>query len=104
VSLPPPRSSQVKHYPGIGRCIYCGADDPSLLTNEHVIPLSLGGVLIFDKASCERCNKITRHFETTVARTMFGPFRVKHNIKTRHKNERPSNFEIGIIDKSGRSR
>lgn len=58
-----------------------------------------------DKASCKtKCNKITKDFERTIARTMFGPFRVKHNIKTRHKKKRPSHFEIGIIDASGHHR
>jgi hypothetical protein len=35
---------------------------------------------------------------------MFGPFRAKHNLPTRHKHERPSHFEIGVIDANGRTR
>jgi HNH endonuclease len=100
----PPRPGDIKHYSAIWKCIYCGESDASQLTDEHIIPLSLGGALILDKASCYKCNKITKAFERTIARTMFGPFRVKHNIKTRHKKERPSHFEIGIIDASGRRR
>ena len=73
--------SDVFHYPPVGRCIYCGATDE--LTDEHIIPFSLGGVLILDKASCngtKGCNKKTHKFEGVVARQIFGKFRAKHKL------------------------
>jgi hypothetical protein len=100
---PAPRSDKIFHYPAVGRCIYCG-EAKDQLTDEHVIPYSLGGVLILDKSSCKRCSAVTRDFETTIARTMYGPFRVKHEIQTRRPRERPTHFNIGIIDKLGRRR
>lgn len=81
----------VQHYPSVGQCIYCG-DDQSKLTDEHIIPFSLGGDLIFDKASCLKCNEITKRFEGVVGRSIFGHFRAKHDIRTRNPKERPTHF------------
>jgi hypothetical protein len=54
-----------------GACIYCGARG-TVLTNEHVIPLSLGGQHILERASCRACADITTKFERDVARDMWG--------------------------------
>jgi HNH endonuclease len=45
------------------RCIYC-EDGRAPFTREHVIPRGLGGGIIFPKASCEECRKITHDIET----------------------------------------
>jgi hypothetical protein len=38
-------------------CIYCLKDfAPQDLTDEHVIPLALGGLLVLKKAACSNCN------------------------------------------------
>ena len=59
-----------------GRCIYCGnQDDPGSLTREHVIPEGLGGGLLFLKASCKKCEKVTGQFEQECLRTNFSVYR-----------------------------
>lgn len=79
-------------------CIYCGAKEN--LTDEHVIPFALGGLLEIKKGSCRSCAEITSKFERTVARTMLGNFRVKFGAPTRRKHERPSDLILNILNGS----
>ncbi len=44
------------------------------------------------KASCKPCAKITHHFEYTCCRQIFGKFRIRHNLPTRRKKERPTHL------------
>jgi hypothetical protein len=44
------------------KCIYCGKLDTKL-SDEHIVPESLGGVHIIRKASCPECATITSRFE-----------------------------------------
>jgi hypothetical protein len=76
------------YYAPVGRCIYCG-DDRSKLTDEHIIPLGLGGVEILPDSSCKRCATITGKFEGTVLRAIYGDFRIRFDLPTRRKKERP---------------
>jgi hypothetical protein len=69
-----------KRYPPVGRCIYCGVSYD--LREEHIVPFSLGGVLILPKASCRKCENITHRFEYTCARQVFGKLTVRHNLAT----------------------
>ena len=66
--------------PTKGRCIYCGRADVRL-TDEHFLPLSLGGQHVIEKASCHSCADITKKFEQLVARYMRRPyaFHLSHN-------------------------
>jgi hypothetical protein len=48
--------------PTRGVCIYCGRTDVRL-TNEHLVPLSLGGQHILEGASCNDCADVTKKFE-----------------------------------------
>jgi hypothetical protein len=70
-----------------GACIYCGAHDV-LLTDEHVIPLSLGGQHILEGASCQSCADVTTRFERDVARDMWGDARNSYNVQSRRKRQR----------------
>jgi hypothetical protein len=70
----------------IGKCIYCGATGD--LTEEHVIPLGLHGVLKLDKASCRDCAAITSAFEGRVLSKMYGRARHVLNMRTRRKKKR----------------
>jgi hypothetical protein len=79
-------------------CIYCGAKEN--LTDEHVIPFSLGGLMKIEKGSCRSCAEITSKFERTVARTMIGNFRVKFGAPTRRMKERPSNLILNVLNGS----
>ncbi len=56
------------------RCIYCGKADVKL-TDEHFLPLSLGGQHVIEKASCLAYADITKKFEQHVARDMWGDAR-----------------------------
>lgn len=87
----PPRRSTRQVFPPVNRCIYCGASNVEL-TDEHIIPFSLGGIMELPKSSCKPCAKITHEFEYTCARQIFGKFRIRHNIKTRRKKERPTHL------------
>jgi len=51
----------VRHAP-LGRCLYClSSSDP--LTEEHLIPQSLGGRLTLRDAVCEPCRRLTGRLE-----------------------------------------
>lgn len=98
----PPKQTEIRHYAAVWECIYC--ECTTCLSDEHIIPLSLGGVLILDKSSCETCRKETGKFEQVIARTMYGAMRTRFRVATRRPRQRPKSFEIGIIDKQGRHR
>lgn len=82
--LPPP-----------GRCIYCPSPGT---TNEHIIPQSLGGRLVLQRASCEDCRKITSEFERVVTREMYWPLRLKLGFvgSRKHRKERPTHW-LGVL-------
>lgn len=95
-----PRPHAYVPVPPVGRCIYCGcADKP--LTDEHPIPLSLGGHLVLPKASCTACASKTHYYEDVTARTTFGNFRMRHGFPTRRKKERPTHIEFGTVGPDG---
>ncbi len=80
----------------VGKCIYCGATDN--LHDEHVIPESLNGVRILDKASCRDCGRITSRFEGSHARDSMLPVRTAWNMKSkRSKKRRPTKFPMKFI-------
>jgi HNH endonuclease len=76
-----------------GACIYCGARGV-VLTDEHVIPLSLGGQHILEDASCRSCANITTKFERDVARDMWGDARNSYNVASRRKRERKTHIVL----------
>jgi len=76
-------------------CIYCGSTEK--LSDEHILPYSLGGTPKIRKGSCERCRKETHGFETAV---LTGPMRYVRFIqgiqsRSRYK-EMPSTIEVQI--------
>lgn len=91
-------------FPSIGRCIYCGASGVKL-TDEHVIPFALvGNTVLFKKAVCERCRKVTHAYEERVLREMFGNLRVQLDAPTRRPNERVYTLHhtFRLLDAAGR--
>lgn len=74
-----------------GTCICCGTRD-GVLTDEHVVPLSLGGQHILVRASCRSCADITTKFERDVARDMWGDARNSYNVASRRKKERKTHI------------
>src|SRR5271167_1309452 len=82
----------------IGRCIYCGAHGPGVeLTDEHVVPYSLGSNAYLKDASCRDCADITKKFEQHVARNIYGHLRIHLGIQTRHVRERPTELPVRVI-------
>lgn len=76
------------YFPTKGACIYCRATSVKL-TNEHIVPYSLGGQHVIREASCNQCSDITTKFEDKVARGMWGDARASFNAPSRKKHERP---------------
>lgn len=90
--LPILRTLEVTHSAPVGHCIYCGETDGP--TDEHIIPLSLGGNYILDKSSCKRCAAITGKFEGGIARGFMYEARVAGNFPTRRPKERPTHLSL----------
>ncbi len=88
-------------YPPVGFCIYCGSRNVKL-GEEHIIPYALNGAMVLPMASCKKCEKETHSYEYTVCRKIFGNFRIRYNVRSRRKKERPSHIEIGTITKDGK--
>jgi hypothetical protein len=80
-----------KKYPSFGECIYCGVSGADVdLTDEHIIPFSLGGNAVIVDGSCKDCARETTKIENEVARRVYWEFRAHVNSPTRRKKERPS--------------
>jgi len=96
---------QGRRYPGYGRCIYCGSDGGADgLRDEHVVPFSLGGNTLIEKASCRSCERAINPVDTHLARSVYGQFRIHANVQTRNPKDRPptlpANFDIGGEDRT----
>jgi len=76
----------------VGRCIYCREPTSKKLGREHVVPLSLGGGIILQRASCDFHSTMTRHFEEEIAGQLLKPFRTIKGLPTRRKKELPTQF------------
>ncbi|MHC1724515.1 MAG: HNH endonuclease [Syntrophobacteraceae bacterium] len=85
----PPRT-----YSPVDQCIYCGST--AGLSNEHIIPLGLGGRLVLPKASCAKCGEATSKIERTCLRTMYGALRLLYDLPTRRKGNRPKTLPLKV--------
>src|SRR5437660_6760894 len=83
----------------IGKCIYCGTTEGAL-SEEHVTPFGLSGLLVLLHASCERCRDITSALETTILRDQMSAARSALRTKTRHPKERAKPQPM-LIEKDG---
>jgi hypothetical protein len=87
--------NMVRH---VGRCIYCYAGPEQVkLTDEHIVPFSLGADNYLKEASCPDCQEITRDFETHLARNVFGQLRIHIGVQTRHPEQRPTALPTHVI-------
>ncbi len=94
---------QGRRYPPVGRCIYCGSDgNPNGLSDEHMVPFSLGGDAILPKASCAECATETSKIELYLARHIFHEFRSHVGAPSRKKSL-PSTLsaDISVGDQEG---
>lgn len=82
------------------KCIYCDASGVKL-SDEHIIPHSLGGTWVIPKASCPECAKITSKFERSISRRTYLSLRTKAGYPTYHPKSRPASFEIVIVKADG---
>jgi hypothetical protein len=76
-------------------CIYCSDGiirdaTKRKLGAEHIIPFGLGGIQIFPRSSCKKCEGITGPVEQSCLRMMFGPTRIRLGLPTRNPEERPT--------------
>lgn len=79
----------------VGRCIYCRSSDEEL-TDEHVVPLGLGGCHVLNKASCSRCQNITSKIERSILRNTWIAPRVKLGLPTRRPKNRPDVIPLTV--------
>jgi len=87
---------QGRRYAAVGRCIYCGSDGgPKGLSDEHMMPFSLGGDAILPKASCSECATETSKIEMYLARNIFREFRSHVGAPSRKKSL-PSTLSANI--------
>jgi hypothetical protein len=96
-------------YASAGQCIYCGRPrSESPLTAEHIIPESLGGMLVLPEGSCPDCQKFTSAFEGLNAGRLFKPIRRQFQFpsKSRGKKRREARENeqfVAIINGKKRS-
>ena len=84
-------------FPSPGECIYCGArGDGVELTDEHIIPFSLGGNVEILQASCKACAAVTSGLELHLGRTVLWDHRVHAKIPTRRPKERPDTLPARV--------
>jgi hypothetical protein len=94
--------NEIRYQP-VGQCIYCGVDaSTESLSDEHIIPLGLGGYNVLPDASCERCRKITGGFEGFCLQQMLGEARTHLKIPEKRKRRRSGRPEsLGVGQPSG---
>lgn len=80
----------------IGRCIYCDTTEGKL-TEEHISPYGLNGLITLLDASCSDCAKITSQIEFHVLRSMFGAARAELGYRTRHKKKADDLFPLTVV-------
>jgi hypothetical protein len=74
-----------------GECIYCGALAKNVeLTDEHIIPFSLGGKAVIREGSCKECARETAKLENEIAHKVLWEFRAHVRSPTRRKKSRPT--------------
>ena len=89
-------SHELTYIKSKGKCIYCGNSNTKL-TNEHIVPESLGGFHIIKEASCSSCQTITSKFERNVTRGLWGDARQSFNSPTKRPKKRKAFIETTIL-------
>ena len=90
--LPPIQPTYVRTAIGpINVCIYCG-DSKGPLTDEHIVPLGIGGRLELLKSSCRTCQVKYFSVENNLLNHSFLPARRVFGLKGRSKRSSLINF------------
>jgi hypothetical protein len=87
----------------VGKCIYCGSvgSKSEPLSDEHIVPYSLGADAVLKKASCAVCAKITSYLEGYTAKEIFGPLRSHFNVQSRRKMIKLNDVEVNFVTDKG---
>jgi HNH endonuclease len=99
----PIKMTRRERYGSFGRCIYCAAENVPL-TDEHIIPESIGGDLIIEKASCNECQGQMHAFEGHACNT-YRAIRRQLNFPSKTKGKKAAlryRSERFILDVDGR--
>jgi len=83
----------------VGECIYCGRTDR--LSDEHIIPVAIGGGYLLPSASCPTCRDTTSRFERKVLRGFMHDARTVGGFPTRRPKLRPTTIEYSV-ERGGR--
>lgn len=78
----------------VGECIYCGTRKG--LSDEHIVPYSLGGSVVLDDASCASCAAITSRFEQAVTRGFMHNARIVAGLPSRRRRDRPTHLTFHV--------
>ncbi len=84
----------------IGRCIYCGTAE-GRLSEEHVTPFGLSGLLVLLEASCERHATITSALEKRILKDMLFAARAALGTRTRRPKDRAKPHPM-FVERAGR--
>ena len=79
----------------IGRCIYCDTTTGPL-TDEHVVPLALGGKMVLKKSVCEPCRVITSRCESNPIQDNWVQLRAALNFPSRHRKLGDMTFPLDV--------
>lgn len=82
----------------IDKCIYCGGEGQ---TDEHIIPLALGGKIALQKASCEKCREITSRYERNPLNENWSGARAVLDYPSRRRDFDKETFPLDVTLKSG---
>ena len=85
-----------------GFCIYC-MNSNLTLTDEHIVPFSLGGQHVILKASCLNCADITKKFEQDIARELWGDARISYNALSRRKKQKETHIKLPLPHRTATS-
>ena len=85
-----------KVYAPLNQCAYCGSTDN--LSNEHIIPLGLGGKLILPRGSCRAHATLTSKVEDFVLRKYLGPLRSHLSLPSRRPHSRPDGYPLSLMN------
>lgn len=84
-----------KQYAGFGECIYCAKKATETeLTDEHIVPFSLGGNAVIVNGSCKTCAAETSKIELELGRKVLMDFRTHANVQTRRPKDRPAQLQF----------
>jgi HNH endonuclease len=88
-----------KRQNSVGQCIYCGATES--LTQEHVLPLGLGGRVTLNDASCKACATVTGRLEGGLLRGHWWSARQHYGLLSGRRKEPIPALRVKLIDADG---